>query len=275
MLDTPIPYKSHADSGWRTERYISSVAGGRFETEPATSTAVAKIYNLGAKLKGDRIENITWQTGSSQSFMANSQTSPAILLTNYEAVPASGLSEGANYRRVEIQHSGLPSGVTSRHSYAYEWYTASVNSTMPGGEGGFAYSNLLDSAPFPQSMEAMAAPMAMAESMEAMAEPPAPVDLDGFTYFGTASWAGGLHTFTENTDAGMWKDFTLPIGSQTLRFRYQFTTPGDGDFLAVYCGEEAVLVICPDTASARAGFVEMEADVSRFGGQRGIWSSNW
>ncbi len=56
MLDTPIPFKSHVGSGWRTERYITSVAGGRFETEPGTSTAVAKVYNLGAKLKGDRIE---------------------------------------------------------------------------------------------------------------------------------------------------------------------------------------------------------------------------
>ena len=119
-------------------------------------------------------------------------------------------------------------------------------------------------------MEAMAAPMVVAEpdaSHGGTSSPP--VDLDGFTYFGTASGAGGVHTFTENTDAGMWKDFTLPIGSQTLRFRYQFTTPGDGDFLAAYWGEEAVLAICPDTASARAGFVEMEADVSRFGGQTG------
>lgn len=110
-------------------------------------------------------------------------------------------------------------------------------------------------------MEAMPQP--------AMAEPPAPVVLGSFTYFGTASGTGGVHTFTENTDAGMWKNLTLPIGSETLRFRYQFTTAGDGDFLAAYWGGEAVLVICPDTDSARAGFVEVEGDLSRFGGQTG------
>lgn len=93
--------------------------------------------------------------------------------------------------------------------------------------------------------------------------------MDDFTYFGTASGAGGGHTLTENTDAGLWKTMAMPTGSETLRFRYRFTNAGDGDFIAAYWGEETVLVICPDTESARTSFVEMEADVSRFGGQTG------
>ena len=105
--------------------------------------------------------------------------------------------------------------------------------------------------------------------MQSMAEPLPPMDLDGFIYFGQASGSGGVHMLSDQTDAGFEKTFTLPTGSETLRFRYRFTNAGDGDFIAAYWGEETVLVICPDTASARSGFVEMEADVSRFGGQTG------
>ena len=105
--------------------------------------------------------------------------------------------------------------------------------------------------------------------MQSMAEPLPPMDLDGFIYFGQASGSGEVHMLSDQTDAGFEKTFTLPTGSETLRFRYRFTNAGDGDFIAAYWGEETVLVICPDTASARSGFVEMEADVSRFGGQTG------
>jgi pimeloyl-ACP methyl ester carboxylesterase len=275
MLDTPIPYKSHVGSGWRTERHISSVAGGRFESEPGTSTFVAKFYNLGARLKGDMIESITWQTSTAESSFANSQSTAAFILIDYDAVASSGVSLGSLYRRLEIPNpvirNGssvyLPGGVKNRHGFARDWYEWTVRGEV--ASDGFAFSNLLSSTPFPQSIQQIQVPPADPDGPIILSDPPAPEPVDGFTYFGMASGAGGVHTFTENTDAGMWKEFTLPIGSQTLRFRYQFTTPGDGDFLAAYWGEEAVLVICPDTDSARTGFVEMEADVSRFGGQQG------
>jgi hypothetical protein len=227
----------------------------------------ADLYNFGAAYKRDEIESI--------SFVRTPIVVPSILAatlpprSGYTVRQASGISLGSNYRRVEIQNPGLPSGDLNRHSYAYQWYKASVNQTMLGGEGGFGYySNLRGPTPFPSVASAALAPM-MAKTLQSQAIPPPPVYLDGFTYFGTASGAGGVHTLTEATDAGFWKTMAMPTGSETLRFRYRFTNAGDGDFIAAYWGEETVLVICPDTESARAGFVEMEADVSRFGGQTG------
>lgn len=267
MLDTPIPYKQHVDSDWRTERYIGGWLGGRFETEIGKYETVADLYNDVASLKGDKIETIKMDTHPFANFLVFYRSVPS----TFSIKSASGIVRGENYRRHEIQHVDLPDGPFARHGFAHEWYEWTVSGDVSGD--GFYYSNLQPSPrdfPPPPSYGGIAIAAASDElPMQPMSDPPAPVDLDGFTYFGQASEARGVHTLSDQTDAGFEKTFTLPIGSQTLRFRYQFTTAGDGDFLAAYWGEEAVLVICPDTDSARAGFVEMEADVSRFGGQQG------
>jgi hypothetical protein len=273
MLDTPVPFSSHVDAGWRTERYISSWLGSRFESEPQTWTRIADLYNLAAWLEGYKLETINYTTSAAQAYapMATSQSTTAVLLTSYNAMPVAGISEGSKYRRVEIQSPALPTSVVDRHGFAHEWYAMTVNASLAGG--GFVYSNLLGSLPFPAAAAAMPAPSDGPQKMPQpdgpQPAPPAPVDLDGFTYFGTAGGTGGVHTLMENTDAGFWKAVTMPVGSDRLRFRYRFTSAGDGDFIAAYWGEDVVLVIAPDTASAQAGFVEMEADVSRFGGQQG------
>lgn len=280
MLDTPIPFKSHVDSvngGWRSDRYITSWFAGRFKTEPQTDWRQAALYNLGADVKGDKIETVLYKLSAYQTIaLMNPKLGGGTIwgggapLSGYTIESAKGIEEGLNYRRVEILHDSLESGSVDTHAFAHDWYELTVTQTLPNGEDGFFYSNLIGSRPFPEAAVAAPVPNGPVPAPDGPQQiPPPPLDLDGFTYFGTASGVDGVHTLTEDTDAGFWKTFTLPIGSETLRFRYRFTSPGDGDFIAAYWGEEEVLVIGPDTDSARAGFVEMEADVSRYGGREG------
>ena len=66
--------------------------------------------------------------------------------SGYTILPASGLGEGANYRRVEIQHADLLNGAYDdafeRHGYAHVWYEKTVRGEISDG---FCYSNLLGS----------------------------------------------------------------------------------------------------------------------------------
>ena len=268
MLDTPIPYKQHVNSAWRTERYIAGWLAGRFETEIGRYEHWADLYNAVADLKGDKIETIKVDTHLFSNILVFYRSVP----TTFSIKSASAVVRGERYRRHEIQHDDLPDGPIARHGFAHDWYEWTVEGGV--SDDGFYYSNLQpsprDFPPPPSYGGGIAIAAASVElPMQPMSEPPLPIDLDGFTYFGQASGTGGVHTLSDQTDAGFEKTMTMPVGSETLRFRYRFTTSGDGDFLAAYWGEEAVLVICPDTDSARAGFVEMEADVSRFGGQTG------
>lgn len=281
MLDTPVPYASHIKQGWRTDRYASSWYGGRFENDPVSGflSNRQKIYNAAVSNKLEKViavygNNSLNGVGSDYSYTYVTAGSTPALALGYDVVPGSLGTPDSNYRFVEIVDSGLPANpedADARHRFAYLWYLKTVTGVVPNN--GFAFSNLLGSLPFPSTPSAIPAPPGGPESIpppDGPEEAPLPpVDLDSFTYFGAASGIGGVQTLTENTDAGFWKAMTMPIGSDTLRFRYRFTSAGDGDFIAAYWGEEVVLVICPDTDSARAGFVEMEADVARFGGQEG------
>ena len=119
MLDTPIPFKSHVNvvptvgSVFRTERYITGFFGGRFETDPTKRTVFADLYNAGASFKGDKIESISYTRTAAARF-AGDLFSPAsgffAPANGYSVRQASGISQGSNYRRVEIQNPGLPSG---------------------------------------------------------------------------------------------------------------------------------------------------------------------
>jgi hypothetical protein len=42
------------------------------------------------------------------------------------------------------------------------------------------------------------------------------------------------HVLTENGNAGIVKNMTLTADAAGLTFNYQFTSPGDGDFIAVF-----------------------------------------
>ena len=43
---------------------------------------------------------------------------------------------------------------------------------------------------------------------------------------------GGVYTITEASNAGLFKAMPMPVGAQTLQFRFRFVSPGDGDFLS-------------------------------------------
>lgn len=281
MLDTPKPYHEHIKKGWRTDRYASSWYGGRFEKEPFSGWLDRRkmLYNAAVSNKlevvttiygNSAFSSVGTQNGWPSSTFANAASTPAMAV-GYEMVYGSIGTPDANYRRIEIEHSGLPPNpqdADNRHGFAHDWYLLTV--PVNGLNNGFVYSNLLSSVPFPEAAVAIPAPAGGPELIPPPDPAPPPlVELDGFTYFGVASGTGGVHTLTESTDAGFWKAMTLPVGSETLRFRYRFTGAGDGDFIAAYWGEEVVLVIAPDTDTARAGFLEMDADVSLLGGMQG------
>lgn len=270
MLDTPAPLHQHLNkAGWYSERYNSSWLAGRFKPGSRVEAlwTAAKAYNLVVpnKIERVRVSAVTADSGS------NAISTPSLLEYDYDYAFGEVGTVGPRYYRRDIIHKDLPDGTFDRHGFAHEWYGLTVPGPVSGKDEGFFYTNLKEpKVPFPASPAAAPVPRGPDPAPDGPEEiPPPPVDLDGFTYFGTASGSAGVHTLTEGTDAGFFKTFTLPIGSETLRFRYRFTTPGDGDFIAAYWGEEEVLVIGPDTASARAGFVEMEADVSRHGGREG------
>ena len=281
MLDTPKPYHEHIKKGWRTDRYASSWYGGRFESEPYSGWLELRkeLYNVAVSNKLEVVKTIYGNSALSSvgaqggwlgSALVNANYIPAVAV-GYDVVFGPIGTPDGNYRRIEIEHSGLPPNprdADTRHGFAHDWYLLTV--PVNGLNNGFVYSNLLGSVPFPEAAAAIPAPAGGPELIPPPdPAPPPPVELDGFTYFGVASGTGGVHTLTESTDAGFWKAMTLPVGSETLRFRYRFTGAGDGDFIAAYWGEEVVLVIAPDTDTARAGFVEMDADVSRLGGMQG------
>ncbi len=264
MLDTPAPFPKHLNKpGWRSERYNSSWLGGRFEPSSGMEKLdlAADIYNL---VVSNKIEKVLVSKNYTSGSYANS--TPAVVSFDYDYKFGTEGTPGPQYRRADIVHQDpdLRADVVTRHGFAHEWYRMTVAGTVSGD--GYYYSNLNGKPDFP----AAAAPAAQgAPLFVPQGAPPAPVDLDGFTYFGVGSGSGGVHTLVEETDAGFSKAMVMPVGAQTLRFRYHFAEAGDGDFLSAHWGTDEVLAICPDTATARAGFVEMEADVAHLGGRAG------
>ena len=74
---------------------------------------------------------------------------------------------------------------------------------------------------------------------------------------------------TEDTNAGIQQTMTLPVGADALQFRYQFTTASDGDFIAVYFGDNPPLFIGPDVAAARTAPMEVNVPLQGYEGQTG------
>ncbi|MEO7318627.1 MAG: hypothetical protein ABIZ56_06540, partial [Chthoniobacteraceae bacterium] len=101
------------------------------------------------------------------------------------------------------------------------------------------------------------------------AAPPPPVFLSGFTSVGSVSEAGGIYTLTEQADAGITKQVTIPIGAYGLRFRFKFAAAGDGDFFSVRFGEYAPLFVGADTGLSRQSFTEIEAPLDGLDGRTG------
>ena len=88
--------------------------------------------------------------------------------------------------------------------------------------------------------------------------------LDGFQSFGTVTSITGGYQITEQDNAGISKQTAFSYGAITLRFKYQFTTPGDGDFFSVRVGDSAPLYVGADNELTENGFVTGEIALAAF-----------
>jgi hypothetical protein len=86
--------------------------------------------------------------------------------------------------------------------------------------------------------------------------------LEGFAAFGNVTISNTQYILTEGPSAGIFTNLTLPIGADILRFRYRFTSPGDGDYLSVHWGSNVVLYVGIDTRLSEGASIVGEAVVS-------------
>jgi pimeloyl-ACP methyl ester carboxylesterase len=162
------------------------------------------------------------------------------------------VSPNSHYYRSEIPNA--PPGLTAGHSYAHDWYTAN---TIDGStENGFWYSPWLG-----HSFPANAGLTSPAKSMEPSEA------ITNFQTFGTVTSTNGVYTVVEEINTGIFKSMAMPIGAQALRFHYRFAMAGDGDFLSVHWGTNALLYVGLDNLMSRENFIEADVPVLEFSGQ--------
>ena len=81
--------------------------------------------------------------------------------------------------------------------------------------------------------------------------------------------AGSPFVLTENGNAGIIKSMTLPADAAGLTFNYQFTAPGDGDFIVVFFGDSPPLFVASPTESDTASVGQAEVSLMPYAGQTG------
>jgi hypothetical protein len=86
----------------------------------------------------------------------------------------------------------------------------------------------------------------------------------GWEVFGEAMEAGAVWTLTEDADAGIWTDLSLPVEAQTLAFEFRFTSPGDGDFLALHFADLPVLFRGLDLPLSQEAWLPAEVPLDVF-----------
>ncbi len=148
-------------------------------------------------------------------------------------------------------------GDVFKHAYPHIWYRETITNSETSG---FYYSPWLGNS-FPSLMQSFS--IAGLVSVQSTQEQP----IDGFSTFGFVTNANGTNTITEAADAGIYKTMTLPVGAQTLKFSFRFTSPGDGDFLSVYWGTNALLYVGLDLPLTRANYIDAEVALSESAGQ--------
>jgi len=156
------------------------------------------------------------------------------------------------------------------HSWVHDWYTnKTIDPNGPKQEQGFYYSPWIWGIenPFPEDKS-----MTMAEVLR-MAEPSLSepkyksTSVGEFSTFGDVSVTDGVYTITEGEgNAGIYKTIDFPEDVESVTFRYRFTTAGDGDFLSVHMGEDALLYIGPDLQISRDNYIDGEAEITDMAG---------
>ncbi len=152
------------------------------------------------------------------------------------------------------------------HSDAHEWYRRTIQNPTQYHDG-FYYSPFLNNA-WPQGA-AVGAALASAspELGRSVGNLAAAQMLSGFSTFGNVSAAGASYTLTEQGNAGIYQNLTIPMNASLLKFRLQFTQAGDGDFVGVYFGDRLPLAVITDTNVLRGAPVDFAIPVMHLGGE--------
>lgn len=155
----------------------------------------------------------------------------------------------------------------SAHYYSHDWYQGTVTGGT-AGEKGFGWSQFLQPASF--------APFANLGKDGSKTPALAPVDttvpVTGFTTFGAVTPDADGFVLTEGVsqNAGVTRAaYTFPAGTHSLRFRFRFTTPGDGDFLSVSFGDNPPIFMGKDMPLTRDGELTTDVPVEGLGSQQG------
>lgn len=146
----------------------------------------------------------------------------------------------------------------SGHGNSHVWYRETIWQENYSSDG-FSLSPIINAAtrvmkgsspaPFAKKFQ-------QASAMQATGLPD--VVLSGWEVFGNATENEGEWTFKEHADAGIWKDINLPVETTSLAFDFQFSSAGDGDFLAVHFGDLPVLYQGLDLELSQDGWVPVE-----------------
>lgn len=172
----------------------------------------------------------------------------------------------ANYHDTYLYLSAAAAGafLNDAHSWIHDtWYRKeTIDGTL---DNGFYFSPFMGNGfhgynPTSQSF------IKSLSDLEAVSTSLYQVPLVGFSTFGSVTSGGSKYTVAEDANAGIVKSITLPVGAQNVQFRYQFTSPGDGDFLAVYWGTNDASFIGLDLPNSRLVPVNGFIDLAEFAG---------
>ena len=153
------------------------------------------------------------------------------------------------------------------HSKAHEWYGRTVYPDEGYDYLGFYFSPfksgpMAPRSPPPPAFAFMQRASATSESVETPPTSSFFVSASNFEAFGAASETSGVWTITENSDAGIFAQIELPPDAIQLRFKYQWSGTGDGDFLGVRFGTRPEMFVGNDLPISRSAFRTAEIDIS-------------
>jgi len=156
------------------------------------------------------------------------------------------------------------------HSLAISWYTDET--ILRSSASGFYFSPFLNGPIIPRGGLGTGEQFAPAALVTGVEEISNDEPIIGFETFGEVSQSGSIWTLTEQADAGIWKNLTIPIGAESLKFTFQFPATGDGDFIAVRFGDASDLFYGQDLPISRENALPVEISLAGLQGESGVLS---
>lgn len=181
------------------------------------------------------------------------------------------LGDDNTYYRKEIPKrygNGLLFDQIKNHGYAHEWYRETVKRTesLFHSEGdGFQRSLFFGSQALTTQTEENST-IIEPSSATLQTSSNNMTEISGFSKFGDVFTSPPDFTITEEVNAGIYTDYTMPIGAEYLHFSTQYSGKNDGDFLSVHFGDEVVAVI-PDVEYRRGSLFKNKINVGHLAGE--------